>query len=78
MLFPQPRRDSANVEGTDKYTVGVGDYRHGGLWLENTHGATKKFIPDLGPFLLGDVLNTRRNPVQFSKDLWRAATPWKR
>ena len=67
--FSNPHRDSANSEGTCNLTVGVGDYKHGGLWLENAQGKTSKFIPELGKFLLGNVEQTRRNPLQFSKDL---------
>ena len=34
------------------------------------------FVPELGQSLMGNVVQTRRTPVQFPKDLWHATTPW--
>ena len=75
--FSNPHRDSGNAPGSLNYTVGLGDYHLGELWLENTQGSIHKFIPQLGRSLSGLLVNTRHNPFQFSKDLWHATTPWK-
>ena len=40
-------KDLSNTPGSSNYTIGVGDYRGGGLWAENAEGTTPARVQNI-------------------------------
>ena len=71
-----PHRDPANALEPVRYTVSLGDFVGGALWLEDVEGDVSLFVPDLNAFLLGRAVVTREGPFSFDGSLWHASRPW--
>ena len=71
-----PHRDPANALEPVRYTVSLGDFVGGALWLEDVEGDVSLFVPDLNAFLLGRAVVTRERPFSFDGSLWHASRPW--
>ena len=71
-----PRRNTDQAPQSCHFTVSLGDFLGGGLWLEDTDGNVRLFVPEVNAFLPGRVVITRESPFQFDGQLWHAHRPW--
>ena len=71
-----PRRNTDQAPQSCRFTVSLGDFLGGGLWLEETDGNVRLFVPEVNAFLSGRVAITRESPFQFDGQLWHAHRPW--
>ena len=56
-------RDLTNTPGSYNYTIGVGNYRGGGLWIADDHGAVSAKVQNA--IMRGTVYDTKDKVLKF-------------
>ncbi|CAE7537698.1 RE1 [Symbiodinium sp. CCMP2592] len=70
-----PHRDLMNASEFPIRAQAVGDFKGGGLWLQDDEGTVCRVLPD-GSKCPGSVYDLRRGPVVFPGKCWHASEDW--
>ncbi|CAE7787133.1 RE1 [Symbiodinium sp. CCMP2592] len=68
-------RDLRNAPEFPIFVKAIGEFKGGGLWLEDVDGASCRTLPN-GLKIAGTVHDLRKGPVVFSGQRWHASEDW--
>ena len=71
-----PCKDGVNAPKSPRYTLSLGDFQGGQLWLADPQGDCLRDIPGLKEAMRGRVVLTHNSPFSFDGHCWRATQPF--
>ena len=69
-------RDLANDAGSLNYTLSVGVFEGGELWVEDSRAEYKQEVPGSANAVWGSKFSTHKSPLAFDGSLWHATFPF--
>ena len=67
-----PCKDGVNVPKSPRYTLSLGDFQGGQLWLADPQGDCLRDIPGLREAMRGELVLTHNSPFSFDGHCWHA------
>ena len=69
-------RDLANAEHSSNFSVSLGDFTGGRLWVQEAEGSSFRAVPGVADPIPGVEVSTHNAPICFDPTLWHCTLPF--